>query len=143
MTFYFTYPFDWRCQGPMRHMMRHAMAAARSADVESEVFFPVDVKEEEEAFIVIALLPGVKPEDLNIQVAKDQVSIEGKFECDQQGEVAYLLRERPRGKFYRRLSMPSPLDAEKVEAKMEHGILTLRLPKAEEARPKKIKVDGN
>ena len=74
---------------------------------------------------------------MNIQVLEDVVRIEGEFPAD---ENEYLMQELPDGSFRRELRLPSALDSEKVEAKIADGILTLRLPKAESAKPKKIKI---
>ncbi len=84
-----------------------------------------------------ALVPGLKADDLNIQVLEDVVHIEGEFQAS---DDEYLLRELPNGSFRRSLRMPTEIDADKVEAKITDGVLTLRLPKAESARPKKIKI---
>jgi len=74
---------------------------------------------------------------LTIQVLDDVLRIEGEFPAD---ESEYLLQELPNGSFRRELRLPSAIDSEKVEAKIADGILTLRLPKAESARPRKIKI---
>lgn len=97
----------------------------------------VDVREEDEAYVLSALVPGLKAEDLNIQVLEDLVTIEGEFRAD---ENAYLVRELPHGSFRRILRLPVALEAGKAEARIDDGVLTLRLPKAESARPKTIKV---
>ncbi len=127
MTFY-TYPFPHR-------MARRWMAAAEHS--QSARFLAVNIRDEGETYLLTALVPGLKADDLNIQVLEDVVSIDGQFAED---ENEYLLQELPNGSFRRELRLPSELDAEKVEAKIENGILSLRLPKAESARPKKIKV---
>ena len=84
-----------------------------------------------------ALVPGLSADDLNIQVLENVVQIEGEYKDE---ETPFLLNELPRGAFRRSLRMPSEIDADKVEARIAEGILTLSLPKAESARPKKIKV---
>ena len=127
MTFY-TYPFPHR-------MARRWMAAAEHS--QSARFLAVNIRDEGETYLLTALVPGLKADDLNIQVLEDVVSIEGQFAED---ENEYLLQELPGGSFRRELRLPSALEADKVEAKIEDGILNLRLPKAESARPKKIKV---
>lgn len=127
MTFY-TYPF------PHRIARRWLTTAERTPGAR---FLAVNVRDESEAFILTALVPGLKADDLNIQVLEDLVRIEGKFPED---ENEYLLQELPGGSFRRELRLPSPLDADKIEAKITDGVLTLRLPKAESARPKTIKV---
>ena len=100
----------------------------------------VNVREEEDAYILSALVPGLQAEDLNIQVLENVVSIEGEYQAE---ETEYLLNELPNGSFRRTLRMPVEIEAEKVEAKIADGVLTLSLPKAESARPKKIKIAVN
>jgi HSP20 family protein len=97
----------------------------------------VDVREEDDAYILNALVPGLKADDLNIQVLDDVVTITGEFKAD---ESEYLMRELPHGSFLRTLRLPVALDAGKAEAKITDGVLTLRLAKAESARPRTIKV---
>ncbi len=127
MTFY-AYPFPHR-------MARRWMAAAEPS--QSARFLAVNIRDEGEAYLLTALAPGLKADDLNVQVLEDVVSIEGQFPED---ENEYLLQELPGGSFRRELRLPSALEAEKVEAKIEDGVLNLRLPKAESARPRKINV---
>lgn len=97
----------------------------------------VNVREEDDAYVLTALVPGLKGEDLNIQVLENVVSIEGEYKVE---EAEYLLSELPQGAFRRTLRMPTEIDAEHVEAKIADGVLTLTLPKAESARPKKIQI---
>jgi HSP20 family protein len=100
----------------------------------------VNVREEDETYVLSALVPGIQSDDLNIQVLEDVVRIEGEYKAD---EANYLVREFPNGAFSRTLRLPAPIDAEHVEANVTNGILTLRLPKAESARPKQIKIKTN
>ena len=97
----------------------------------------INVREEDDVFVLSALVPGVKSDALNIQVLEDVVRIEGEYQMD---ESKYLIRELPNGSFVRTLRLPAPIDAEHVEADITDGVLTLRLPKAESARPKQIKI---
>jgi HSP20 family protein len=97
----------------------------------------VDVNEKDDAYIISALVPGLKAEDLNIQILEDVVTVSGEFKADQE---EYLMRELPHGSFRRTLRLPATLDPDKAQAKITDGVLTLRLPKAESARPKTIKV---
>ncbi|GAB4467274.1 MAG: hypothetical protein Kow0070_30580 [Anaerolineales bacterium] len=127
MTFYLqAYPYH----RPYRRMIRRMVENEQHA-------LGVNIREEEDAYILSALVPGLKAEDLNIQVLDDVVRIEGEY---QQDEKDYLLQELPRGSFSRTLRLPAPLDADRVEAKIADGVLTLTLPKAESAKPKKIKI---
>ncbi len=100
----------------------------------------VNIREEDDAYLLSALVPGLKAEDLNIQVLENVVSIEGEYKAD---EGEYLLSELPSGSFRRTLRLPAPIDSNAVEAKIEQGVLTLTLPKAESARPRKIQVSMN
>ncbi|MGD8403548.1 MAG: Hsp20/alpha crystallin family protein [Anaerolineales bacterium] len=128
MTFYIQ-PY------PYRRMSRRM--AAMNGGSSRESLLNVNVRDEEDTFVLSALVPGLKAEDLNIQVLEDVVRIEGEFNAN---EEDYLLRELPNGSFRRALRMPTEIDADNVEAKITDGVLTLRLPKAESARPKKIKI---
>lgn len=97
----------------------------------------VNIREEDDAYVLSSLVPGLKAEDLNIQVLDDVVRIEGEYQAD---ENEYLMRELPSGSFARTLRLPSAIEADSVEAKIADGVLMLKLPKAESARPKKIQV---
>ena len=97
----------------------------------------VNIREEDESFVLYALVPGLNAGNLNIQVLDDVVRIEGEYK---QEENQYLVQELPNGPFTRTLRLPTVIDAEHVEAKIADGVLTLKLPKAESARPKKISI---
>jgi HSP20 family protein len=105
---------------------------------EREQTLGVNVREEEDAYVLSALVPGIESDDLNIQVLEDVVSIRAEYKLD--GQDGYLVQELPSGSFTRILRLPAPLDAEHVEANIANGVLTLKLPKAESARPKQIKI---
>ncbi len=118
-----------------RRMARRWLAG--SSEVNTARYLAVNVRDDDDAFVLTALVPGLQADDLSIQVLEDVVRIEGRM-SDNDGE--YLLQELPTGSFRRELRLPAPLDAETVEAKISDGILTVRLPKAESARPRTIKV---
>lgn len=123
MTFYLhTYPY--------RQM-------ARRASQSRERSLGVNIQEADDAYILSALVPGLTADDLNIQVLEDVVRIAGEYKAQEQ---SYLVRELPNGSFSRTLRLPSEIDAEHVEANIADGVLTLTLPKAESARPKKINI---
>ena len=98
---------------------------------------PVYIREEADAYVLNALIPGLKAEDLNVQILEDVVTIEGGFKDD---EKEYLVRELPHGSFRRTLRLPAALDAGKSDARITDGVLTLRLPKVESARPTTVKI---
>ncbi len=132
MTLY-VQPYSFR--SPVRRMLRHWMPVADGYSHNHSL--DVNVREEDDAFILFAMVPGLKAEDVNIQVLDDVVRIEGEHKKE---EAEYLMQELPTGSFHRTLRLPAALDAEQVDAKIDDGVLTLRLPKAESAKPKKIKV---
>jgi HSP20 family protein len=105
--------------------------------------FPIrlDVESREDAFVISALLPGLNPEDVNIQITEEIVTIQGELKLEEDEKATWLLRERSRGRFSRSIELPVSLDAEKAKASFENGILTLTIPKAAEARPRTIQVN--
>ena len=118
-----------------RRMARRWMDAADNGSATR--YLAVNVADDNDSYVLTALVPGLKADDLSIQVLEDVVTIEGKLA---DADSDYLVRELPAGSFRRELRLPAPLDAEHVEAKIADGILTVRLPKAESARPRTIKV---
>ena len=107
---------------------------------ESNLPMPIDVKAEDDTYIVTAWLPGVVAEDLNIQVVNESVTISGELKVAREDNSQYLLAEIPSGRFSRTITLPMPLNASAAEANLSNGVLTLRVPKAEEAKPKSIKI---
>ena len=90
---------------------------------------------------VKAALPGLKPEDVSIDITGETLTIQGESKAEQEVKKEdYLYQERRYGTFYRSVVLPSGLKSDKAEATMEDGILTLTIPKAEEVKPKAIKV---
>jgi HSP20 family protein len=106
-------------------------------------YFPVDLYESAEEVVVKASLPGVKPEDIDISVTGNVLTLRGeaKEEKEEKGETWYR-RERRFGSFHRQFQLPTEVDASKAQAVFEHGVLRLTLPKAEAAKPKTIKVEA-
>ena len=95
----------------------------------------------DDEYVITASTPGLKAEDLSVEVLGDTVTVSGEIFAPAPDEKAkYVLQERRYGKFARTLTLPVELDSAKAEAVIENGLLTLRVPKAEAARPKMIKV---
>ena len=136
MTFYLTTPMNTATRRSLSRRLNNWNEAT------PEVSFPIDVKNEAEGFVITALLPGVTAGDLNVQVHSNVLSIQGEMKHGREEGAGYLLQERPSGKFLRSFELPEPVDADKVEANLSNGVLTLRLPKSEEARPRSIKVNA-
>lgn len=108
------------------------------------VFPLVNVSEDSEKLYVRAELPGIKPEDIEISVEGDTITLRGERKVGEEGEkVSYHRREREAGRFRRILTLASRIDAEGVAASFKNGVLTVALPKAAEAKPKQIKVKSD
>ena len=99
----------------------------------------VDVEETEDAYVLEAELPGVKREDVNIEVSGNEIAITGEIK---QREREGVLRRRTRrvGQFEFRVSLPGEVNPEGVDAKLNDGVLTVRVPKAERAQRRRIEV---
>jgi HSP20 family protein len=104
------------------------------------VFPPINVSESSDAVFVRAEMPGIDPKKLDIRVEADTLTIAGERPLVEEDDVSYHRREREWGSFRRSFSMPARVDADGVQARYEHGILTVELPKAAEVRPKQITV---
>ncbi len=101
----------------------------------------VDMYQTDDEVIVKATLPGVSPNDINISVTGDVLTIRGEVKEEKEvKEANYHLRERRFGSFSRSLPLPTAVVADKAKAEFENGVLTLTLPKAEEVKPKTITV---
>jgi len=108
--------------------------------VHSDVHVPIDVKEEKDAFVVYATIPGLDADDVAIEILDNIVDIQGEFIHSEEDDEDYLRRERPVGKFHRRMRFTSKLQSAKAEATLKGGILVLRIPKVEAEQPKTIQV---
>jgi HSP20 family protein len=111
---------------------------------ELQTFVPdFDVKETKDAYIFKADLPGVKDQDLDIQLVSNRLTISGKREVErkEEGDTWYSY-ERSFGSFQRAFTLPEGVDAEHVRAELKDGVLSLVIPKKPEVQPKKIAVGG-
>jgi len=104
---------------------------------------PIDVFENEDAFTLYAVVPGIDPNELDITVNERTVSIKGSWKHPEAPQGAtFHLREWGTGRFERTIQFPLPLEADAVQAQYESGILTLTLPKAESVKPRRISVQN-
>ena len=110
----------------------------------TRVAIPLDVYATSDEVVVVASAPGLSPDDLQITVDQGTLTISGQIHnaaASEEGkEATWYLHELPYGTFQRSVSLPFEVDSAKADAAFEHGILRLRLPKVEQARPKQIKV---
>jgi HSP20 family protein len=105
------------------------------------VFPALNLSETGETLFVRAELPGIKPDDIEVTVENDTLTLAGKRTMPEESEkVSCHRREREWGSFRRSLSLPTRVDSAKVRARYTDGVLTVELPKAAEARPKQISV---
>jgi HSP20 family protein len=100
---------------------------------------PVDVYRTPEEIVVIASLPGLLPEEVEILIEGETLTIRGELR-QPLDNVEYLFQERPYGHFSRSLLLNVPVDLEKAEAVFENGVLSLTLPKLEESKPRSIRI---
>jgi len=107
----------------------------------SRAFPAVNITEDAENFYVRGELPGIKAEDLDVSVVEGGLLIRGERKLATEDEQAnYHRREREPGFFRRMIALPARVDSTKVSAKVKNGVFTITLPKAEEAKPRKISV---
>ncbi len=132
----------WRGYGGARRESPNASDESQGTYMENWAV-PLDVSRSGEDFLIRASLPGVSPEDIQVSIEDNVLSIRGQTsEQHQESSGNYLMRERRTGSFYRSLRLPDSVDADKVEPTYDHGVLTISIPKAEakKARSLQIKV---
>jgi HSP20 family protein len=121
---------------------RYGALSGGTLPMPSAGVFPLtNVTEDNEYYYVRAELPGIKSDELDIQVTKDGISISGERKISTEGNgVKYHRREREAGKFSRLINLPGEVDVSKVEASMKNGILNVTIPKPEVVKPRQITV---
>ena len=133
---------------PYRRIARSQHHIARNVGAEEtldrEILLLVDVKSDDDAFMISALVPGIEADDIDVEILNKTVSIKGKFNEAVEDEASkVLVSELPFGSFSRVLNLPTKLEPSKAVANLKDGIFTLRVPKAEEDRPKVIKISAD
>ncbi len=102
---------------------------------------PLDIYETGDHLVVKVSAPGIKPEDIEVTITGEMLTIKGETKAEAQIEKErYVRQERRFGSFCRRVSLPATVQTENVKATFENGILSLEFPKAEAAKPKTVKV---
>ena len=126
-----------------RHMNElYSALSGEAAPMPTAGVFPLtNVTEDSNNYYIRAELPGMKSDDLNIQVTSDGISISGERKIPEEGSgVKYHRREREAGKFSRSINLPSEIDVNAVDASLTNGVLKITIPKAEIAKPRQITV---
>jgi HSP20 family protein len=138
----------WRFGSPfgelerLRRQMERLYDGALTPDrsPHAGVFPPINLTEDKDNFYIRAELPGVKGEELDVQVTANNVAISGERKIAAEEGARYHRREREAGTFSRMIGLPGEVNSEKVEASLSNGILTIVVAKAEIAKPKQITV---
>ena len=138
----------WRIRGPweelqrMRQQLEQMFDDTSQQSVSAGVFPLINLTEDKDNYYVRAELPGVKGDELDIQVTANNLAISGERKIAEEGESArYHRREREAGSFSRMIGLPGDINPDKVDAKLANGILTVKVSKAEAAKPKQITVN--
>ncbi len=128
-----------------REMNRFPMKTTSedNGDVVTSDWAPaVDIKEEDNRFLLIADIPGVDPKDIEIHMEKGILTLKGERESEKKTErEGYKRIEREHGIFYRRFTMPDGVNPEGIEANSKNGVLTVVIPKSEAVQPRRIEVN--
>ncbi|SDY57695.1 Hsp20/alpha crystallin family protein [Nitrosomonas sp. Nm33] len=116
-------------------------AAREGSSATAEWVPAVDIKEEPDKFVLLADLPGVKPEEIDISMENGVLTIKGEKKTEAKTEKeGYKRVERTYGSFYRRFSLPDTANPNAISAVSKHGVLEIVIPKRESVQPKKINV---
>lgn len=103
----------------------------------------VDIKEEENAFVIHADMPGVDPKNIDIHMEDGVLTVKGERETiNEEARKQYRRVERVRGQFYRRFTLPDTADQDQITARMDQGVLEVRIPKQARVLPRKIQIEG-
>ena len=103
---------------------------------------PMDAWQEDGEFVVAFDLPGVMPDKVDLNVERNVLTVRAERQDPTQPNVELVVAERPRGVFSRQLILGETLDTEKIKASYDAGVLTLRIPVAEQAKPRKIEIES-
>jgi len=138
----------WNVSAPLQDEMKKVFErfftpeeGDQSNVVTSQWMPHVDIKEEEQRFMILADIPGVDPKNIEVHMDKGILSIKGERDSQskEQGEK-YTRIERSRGMFYRRFALPDSADAEGITATGKHGVLEISIPKKPEKTPRRISI---
>lgn len=141
----FDFPgFGWRSPfGELERLRREMDRLASGTGLErfgSGVFPAINLTEDKDHYFIRAELPGMAAEDLDIQAAGNSITLSGERKISAEKGVKYHRREREAGKFSRIITLPEVANMDKVEAGLVNGILTVKIPKSEAAKPRQITV---
>ncbi len=143
MTHYSPWNLFDQLQNEMNRAHSHNQKLENNSDVVTSDWSPaVDIKEEDNQFLLIADIPGVDPKNIDIHMENGILTIKGERNSELKTEHEGFKRiERKHGIFYRRFTMPEGVNPEGIDAKSDNGVLTVSIPKQEAVKPRKITVN--
>ncbi len=128
----------------LQHAMRQVMERTLPGSDGQQFDLAMDIYETPNSYEIEASVPGINPEDVDITLNNNVLTIRGETKTEEEkDDKNYHLRERRIGSFVRSITLPSSVNADAIEAHYDNGVLKLRLPKAEEAKPKHIQIQPN
>lgn len=118
-----------------------SFAPRRNGGGEPAMALPIDIRQTDEAYVLEASVPGFAPEDVEVTLDQNVLTIQGtrKQEAEEQ-KGGWIRRERRTGSFQRQVVLPAEVRADEISASFEHGVLTVTVPRAQKAQPKRIPV---
>jgi HSP20 family protein len=135
----------WSLFDQLRREMERSLdnRSAEDSSIATSDWVPaVDIKENDDNFVIVADIPGVDPEDIEVHMDNGMLTIKGEKESEKKEEKDdYKRIERSYGSFYRRFSLPDTADPEKISAKSNHGVLEVTIAKQQRTQPRKISVN--
>jgi len=141
MSYLRRYGWDWAPWSELRDIQNRMSRLFESGFQLAEEFPPVNIWTADDDVVVTAEIPGVEASDLDISVHGNTLTLRGSLSHEQPEEgQRYHRRERNSGSFARSWHLPFEVDREKIDAKLESGVLELTLPRSEQDKPKKIQV---
>jgi len=132
----------WEDFGRLSREMNRAMGRFGATEPAARVFPPLNAYDDGESFVVRAEIPGVEASSLEVDATGRALTIKGERRPHQAEDVSFHRRERDHGVWNRTLSLPQPVDPDKIRASYKNGILEVILPKAAEARPRRVEISG-
>lgn len=129
---------------PRTHASSERSVPVMSVEEESDGELAVDVYQTPTHIIIKAMIAGVRPEDLDVSITRDMVTLRGKREKHVEGNAGdFFFQELYWGSFSRTIVLPQEVEIEEAEANEKHGLLTIRLPKLDKGRQAKLKIKSN
>jgi HSP20 family protein len=124
---------------PFRELDRHG----QEPGADRPTVMPMDAYRHGDEFVVHFDLPGVDPDSIDLTVEKNVLTIRAERQWQPRDEDEVLISERPKGSFSRQLFLGEGLDTDRISARYDQGVLTIMVPVAEKAKPRKVAVEGN